>query len=271
MQIKKGKRMPQGERWKIGAFFGAYLLLNLQMVQGVFIGITAATAGILLFTAGLLSPSVNVMMLFPAGAGGLTSLLPLACAVGVFAGIIHVMIKLDSQMLYQKSAYLYQSVPVSAFETALAKTAVGAAAMMIPMFLFLLTILCMAAYDETAALALYRQMEEAELPLECPEACMLLIVLFILSGSMTASGIVLLGFGLGNQLRENRDRKPKTLFCTVAILIMEAGMWGISWLLRNMPGVDGMAASGIRFAAYIFLAFILLAANTWMFEKKYMV
>ncbi len=271
MQIKKQKRMHQGDRWKIGAFFGAYLQLNMQMVQGGFLGITVASAGVLLFMAAQLSSSTSVMILFSSFAGVLSSLLPLACAAGVFAGIIHVMIKLDSQMLYQKSAYLYQSVPVSAFETALAKTAVGAAAMMIPVILFLLTILCMAAYDETAALTLYRQLEEAGLPLEYPAASMLLIVLFILSGSMTASGIVLLGFGLGNQLRENRDRKPKTLFCTVAILIMEAGMWGISWLLRNIPGVDGMAASGIRFAAYIFLAFILLAANTWMFEKKYMV
>ncbi|MGN1412963.1 MAG: hypothetical protein ACI4WY_01835 [Anaerovoracaceae bacterium] len=271
MQNKKERRMHQGDRWRIGAFFGAYLQLNVQMVQGGFLGITVASAGVLLFMAAQLSSSTSVTILFSPFAGVLSSLLPLACAAGAFAGIIHVMIKLDSQMLYQKSAYLYQSVPVSAFETALAKTAVGAAAMMIPVILFLLTKLCMAAFYETAALALYRQMEEAGLPLEYPAASMLLMVLSLLSGSMTASGIVLLGFGLGNQLRENRDRKPKMLFCTVAILIMEAGLWGISWLLRNMPGVGGMAASGIHFAVFVFLTCLLLQANTWILEEKYIV
>ena len=106
-----------------------------------------------------------------------------------------------SKMLYQRETYLYQSFPVSAFETAFTKMVTGAmmpAAMLIP------------------------------IPIKVYGLTGTVVAPAIITGSLLVSGIILAAIGFGNSMRDSRAKKPSTWGSLIAAAVMLGAQVGLT-------------------------------------------
>ena len=133
------------------------------------------------------------------------------------------LIKLYSETLYHKQACLYQSVPVSSFETVLVKTVVGAAGVLLAAVGFM-------KFD-------------------------LLYILRWIPLAFMVCGIALFGVAVGNRARGNRDKKPNAATAVLVIGGMLLVIYGIFWvleqirfaspLMREVLGLAGSSAGAV--------------------------
>lgn len=253
--LGREKRAEKGKTdgWKIGPYFGKYLKMNLQNIKGRLLGVAAACGAISL---------LEILMQFDIFRSFFSDdifllLLEVICLAMAFSSILATMIKVDSEMLYEKPAYIYQSLPVSAFETALAKTIAGACSVVVVNIFILPAVLCNLMTNPGLKNAWESVIE------------VLLRVLSVPASAMILSGIPLLGIGIGNLMRDSRDKKPKAFFSILVILLIFGGLWCIHWVFKNLPGTDGTLGAAVSLTGSVIFAVVLLAANTWMMEKRY--
>ena len=261
--LGREKRAEKGKTdgWKIGPYFGKYLKMNLQNIKGQLLGVAAVCVVIDLFGLMAMFDGFGYASFVFPGDGNFMLLLIMMCLLGIFAEILTAMVKLDSEMLYQKPAYIYQSLPVSAFETALAKTIAGAAGIFVADVCALPLVFgeLMSDTAQEQGIVHERVME------------VLLQVLSVPANAMILSGILLLSIGIGNLMRDSRDKKPKAVFSILVILLIFVGMWCIHWIFENLPGTDGTLGAAVSLIGSVIFAAALLAANTRLIEKRYSV
>lgn len=257
--LGREKRAEKGKTdgWKVGPYFGKYLKMNLRNIKSLLCSIAAACGAISILEVMILFDTLHAFFRDDT----FMLLLIMMCLLGIFAEILTAMVKLDSEMLYQKPAYIYQSLPVSAFETALAKTIAGAAGIFVADVCALPLVFGELMSDTTQEQGIVheRVME------------VLLQVLSVPANAMILSGILLLSIGIGNLMRDSRDKKPKAVFSILVILLIFVGMWCIHWIFENLPGTDGTLGAAVSLIGSVIFAAALLAANTRLIEKRYSV
>ena len=157
------------DKWCVGPKFNEYLNLNFHMVAGYYVFMAVLS----LVTLGMFA----YLLLIPA------------------------LTKICSTTLYHKQACLYQSVPVSSFETILAKSLVGTVGFLIPGVLSIRSVL---------------------------DAVSLLATGFLLCG------IALFGVAVGNRFRENRDKRPNAATAVLVIVGLCLLVYGVYWVMNQI-------------------------------------
>lgn len=110
-------------------------------------------------------------------------------------------VRIYSKMLYERETYLYQSFPVSAYETAFTKMVIGA---MMPAAMLVL------------------------IPIKVYGLAGIVIVPAIITGCLLAAGIILAAIGFGNSMRDSRAKKPSTWGSLIAAAAMLGAQVGLT-------------------------------------------
>lgn len=230
-----------------GPKLGEYLELNLKMVQPHCLGAAAGSA--------LLLTGEWLLMMLGMGA--------------VCAAIFSAYAKLFSETLYQKQACLFQSVPVSAFETALVKTLAGSIPPLLTMLVYVGGSLLFLDIRSERGMDLYLQLLEQGFTTENVLPGALLGLLAVMTGPFSSSGIFLFAVAVGNRARENRDKKPKRWAVLLVVGLLFAVQYGLAWLLQWMPFLSGLAEQAVSLVFNLLLAAGLLMVNTSVLERWY--
>jgi len=240
-------RKRKGDGYRLGPKFSEYLNMNVKMADAYCLG--AAGGAVLLLTGHWL-----LMML----------------GMGAVCGcIFSAYVKLFSETLYQKQACLFQSVPVSAFETALVKTLAASLPLLFMTLIYVGgSILFLDSHSESGQ-ALYQQMVEQGFTEQNMAAGTVLNLIGLAIGPFGASGIFLFAEAVGNRLRENRDKKPKRWAILLVVGLLIAGQQGIIWLIQWIPVLSAMAETALSLVFNILLAAGMLLVNTRALERWY--
>ena len=156
----------------------------------------------------------------------------LGLGIANYVLLIPTLTKLYSQTLYHKQACLYQSVPVSSFETVLVKTVVGVIGFLIPAVITL-GITVLKSVLDGSQLELYEQMKEMGLIFHTG-AGTVLYMLNLVMASFLICGIALFGVAVGNRVRGNREKKPNTATAVLVIGVMLLVLYGITWIMEQI-------------------------------------
>ncbi len=188
------------DKWTAGPKFNEYLSMNFHLVAGYY----AAMLALSCIGLGI----VSYLLLFSA------------------------LTKLYSQTLYHKQACLYQSVPVSSFETVLVKTVVGVIGFLIPAVVTL-GITVLKSVLDGSQLELYEQLKEMGLMFHTG-AGTVLYMLNLVMASFLLCGIALFGVAVGNRARGNRDKKPNAATAVLVIGGLLLVLYGIVWIMEQI-------------------------------------
>ena len=195
------------DKWTIGPKFREYFLLNFRMVRLQLLGtavlsLTAVTRPL----AFLLLPSI--------------------------------LVKLYSTTLYHQQASLYQSVPVSAFETALTKILIGSIGAAFPVVLYL----------------------GGWTPLQIVQN---LVLDFLLCN------IILLGISVGNYLRDTRAKRPNAALALLVIAGLLLMVWGIQWVFTRVTLPNPVVLTWIGLGLSIIGTAVMFWLNVRALERWY--
>ena len=204
------------DKWGIGPKFHEYLNLNFRMVTPQYVFIA------LLSVVGL--GAAGYLILFSALA------------------------KLYSTTLYHRQACLYQSVPVSSFETVLAKTAVGTCGFLLPVLgtaaaelvLSFLSSMSSMSSGQNPQFAFYDRLGSMGLALHMEVGVVLYFLAPVMQGILIC-GIALFALAVGNRVRENRDKKPNVTTALLVAAGLLALCYGVSWVLDQMTFLTPLA------------------------------
>lgn len=188
------------DKWTAGPKFNEYLSMNFHLVAGYYafmLVLTCVGLGV-----------VGYLLLFPA------------------------LTKLYSQTLYHKQACLYQSVPVSSFETVLVKTLVGAIGFLIPA-VGTLGVNVLKSVLDGSRLEVYEQLKEMGLMLHTGTGA-ILYILNLVALAFLICGIALFGVAVGNRARDNRDKKPNAATVILVIGGLFLMLYGITWVMEQI-------------------------------------
>ncbi len=188
------------DKWTAGPKFNAYLTMNFHLVAPQYV------FSLVLSCVGL----------------GIAGYLLLISALS----------KLYSQTLYHKQACLYQSVPVSSFETVFVKTVVGAVGFLIPAAGTMGLNMLQSLFDGSR-IELYEWIKEMGLMLYIPAGAVL-YMLSLLATSFLLCGIVLFGVAVGNRFRENRDKRPNAATAVFVIIGLCLLVYGVYWVVKQI-------------------------------------
>ena len=195
------------DKWTLGPKFREYVLLNFRMVR------------LQLFMAAILSLTDVTLWV-----------------AGLFLGTA--LARLYSTTLYHQQASLYQSVPVSAFETVLTKISLGSAGVVFPI----------AFYLKNWSL------------LQTLQHIMLAVLI---------CGIVLFGVAVGNRMRGNREKKPNAATAIFAIAGMVLAVLGIRWILQQIQFADPAVQQWVGLVLSMLGAAGMFWANVYALERWY--
>ena len=191
----------------------------------------------------------------------------LGLGIANYVFLIPTLTKLYSQTLYHKQACLYQSVPVSSFETVLAKTVVGAVGFFVPMVVSLPVSGLKSLLNDT-------QFEVCEL-LEFTgliaqrETGMVMSVLSLVASAFLICGIALFGVAVGNRVRGNREKKPNAVTAVLVIGGMLLILYGITWIMEQIQFSSPLLREILGFAGSTIGAVCLFWLNVRALDKWY--
>ncbi|MBR4861032.1 MAG: hypothetical protein IKU09_02390, partial [Firmicutes bacterium] len=129
-------------------------------------------------------------------------------------------------------ACLYQSVPVSSFETVLAKTVVGVVSFLVPMVVSLPVSGLKSLLNDTQY-EVYEQLNLKGL-INMEETSRVLYILSMVALAFLICGIALFGVAVGNRARGNREKKPNTATAVLVIGVMLLVLYGITWIMEQI-------------------------------------
>jgi hypothetical protein len=210
------------DNWTLGPKFKDYLAMNFRLVvqQYVFI-LLLSVIGMGMFGYLLLIPALT---------------------------------KLYSQTLYHKQACLYQSVPVSSFETVLVKTVVGAIGFLLPAVGSLMVNLVFSALGGSWKFKLYEIIKTKGMMSHVPAGAALYVLEWVALAFLLC-GIALFGVAVGNRMRGNRDKRPNAGTAVLVIAGLLLIVYGILWILEQIQFASPLLRESM------FLAFSIVGAS----------
>lgn len=158
------------DRWETGPKFHEYLKLNMKMVRVEYL-------------------IILVLSIIGMGRAG-------------YLLLLSALTKLYSRTLYHQQACLYQSVPVSSFETVAVKTVVGAAGVWLSSLPFV--------------------------------TANLLALLTLAALAFLVCGIALFGVAVGNRVRGNREKRPNAGTAVLVIAGLLLVIYGTYKILEKI-------------------------------------
>ncbi len=223
------------DKWTAGPKFNEYLNMNFRLVAGYY----AAMLALSCIGLGV----VSYLLLFSA------------------------LTKLYSQTLYHKQACLYQSVPVSSFETVLVKSVVGAIGFLIPAVITL-GITVLKSVLDASQLELYEQMKEMGLMFHTG-AGTVLYMLNLVMASFLLCGIALFGVAVGNRARGNREKQPNAATVVMVIGGMMLALYGVFWIMDQIQFRSALLRGILQLAGCTFGAGLMFWLNVRALDKWY--
>ena len=243
-------------RWQIGPKFSAYLNLNLGLVK--------SELGIIIFYS-LLYGYIGIGTL---QRGNLSSAIGyLALSYFVIAG--NCIPKLHKDSMYSGQAILFQSVPVSEFETILAKTIAGTVGFVITMVCYGLIFIVSIASGEELWRTFYEMMQDVGFSEGQMAAAAFLSGWCGLILAFCASGICLLGCAAAHRWTRRWNRFVKLVANLAATAIMLAAAAGLIWLIWLPATVPAMVRLILIMAVGMALSVVLIRLNLTVLEKWY--
>ena len=149
-----------------------------------------------------------------------------------------------SGMLYQQEAYLYQSFPVSAFETVFTKVTAGALVLVAGLLPVSFQIYGLGGAVFTPA---------------------------IIAGSLLVGGIILAAIGFGNSMRDSRAKKPSMFASSVAAILMLAAQAGLIVVFAKYVPMETGLKILILTGVFLIEAAAFLWHNTRSLKYNYQV
>lgn len=223
------------DKWTAGPKFNEYLNMNFRLVAGYYAAMLALSC---------------------IGLGVVSYLL-----------LLSALTKLYSQTLYHKQACLYQSVPVSSFETVLVKTVVGVIGFLIPAVITL-GITVLKSVLDGSQLELYEQMKEMGLIFHTG-AGTVLYMLNLVMASFLICGIALFGVAVGNRARGNREKKPNAATAVLVIGVMLLVLYGITWIMEQIQFASPLLREILGLAGSTIGAGLMFWLNVRALDKWY--
>lgn len=231
------------KKWK------EYLWLNLSMAKGCYGGIIFSALASCLF----LWLDIYVLVFF--------------C---FFIGVSNYGLslkKLYSEMLYERPAYFYYSLPVSSAEIVTVKLIAGSLGILIAELIFGIMFRYLALGNDVFLWPWFFG------EMDFIEGEELLIYLHHIIGALTFSGIFLIGYGFGNRWKEKSESGPKriaSLFCIGGLFCLQNFfVWLFSWLYDRSLQIY----PGTFLLLMLLWNLIVLGLVTWgnyrMLEKRY--
>ena len=224
------------DKWTTGPKFNEYLTLNFRLVIPYYV-------------------FMLVLSCVSLGIAGYLLLLP-------------ALTKLYSQTLYHKQACLYQSVPVSSFETVLVKTVVGAVGFLIPAVGAAAANLVLVMAGSNADFKLYEILKSKGLMFHVPAGVVLYMLQWI-AVAFLVCGIALFGVAMGNRVRGNRDKKPNAGTAALVIAALLLVIYGIVWVLEQIQFTDPLLRESIFLALGAAGAVLIFWLNVRALEQWY--
>ena len=224
------------DKWTLGPKFNEYLELNFKLVYKYYwlmLVLSCVGLGI-----------AGYLLLFPA------------------------LTKLYSQTLYHKQACLYQSVPVSSFETVLVKTLVGVIGFMIPGVGAAAVNLVLVMAGSNADFKMYEILKSKGLMFHVPAGTILYMLQWI-AVAFLVCGIALFGVAVGNRARGNRDKKPNVATAVLVIGALMLVICGIVWVLEQIQFTDPLLRESVFLALGTAGAVLMFWLNVRALDKWY--
>ena len=191
----------------------------------------------------------------------------LGLGIANYVLLIPTLTKLYSQTLYHKQACLYQSVPVSSFETVLAKTVVGAVGFFVPMVVSLPVSGLKSLLNDTQ-FEVYELLEFTGVIAQ-GETGMVMSVLSLVASAFLICGIALFGVAVGNRARGNREKKPNTATAVLVIGVMLLVLYGITWIMEQIQFASPLLREILELAGSTIGAGLMFWLNVRALDKWY--
>lgn len=242
-------------KWTLGPKFNDYLNLNMKLVRREYVlilgysvlwGFNSATGhGVLMWD--YMADFLIITLLF----------------------LLFAVPKLCQESLYHKGAVLFQSVPVSSFETVLAKSIAGALGFQIPVLVLSFMLLGAVTNSEDKWYALYNSLMDLGFQRDNLIAGMILTMWTAAVLAFVVSGSSLLAFTIGNRFSGRSSRWLKWIISVAVMLLLFALAGGALWLVWLMTFMPVLVRLLLIMAATIVLSVVLVRLNVTVLEKWY--
>ncbi len=241
-------------KWTLGPRFAAYLSLNFKLMRGCY---TYSLIYGLLYGAIYAGEINRDMMQF--------LWIFLALALGVLIGYVPGLLK---ESISDDSAMFYVSIPVTSFETVMAKILAAAAGGWISLIILGNLFLVGFYFSEEKWRIFVTQMWNLGFTRQNLLPSLLLILWVIVILGIAIGGAALLGWFLGKRFCKKKDRLIWAVYIllTAAMLAAMAGILWIIWLAAFLPVLVRLL---IIMAVSIGLAVLLIRLNVAALEKWY--
>ncbi len=242
-------------KWTLGPKFNDYLHMNVKLVRREYFLILAYSA--LWGYDGA------------AGHGGWIQDFIIAFLLLALLFLLFAVPKLCQESLYHRGAVLFQSVPVSSFETVLAKSIAGALGFQIPVLVLSFMLLGAVTNSEDKWYALYNSLMDLGFQRDNLIAGMILAMWTAAVLAFVVSGSSLLAFTIGNRFSGRSSRWLKWIISIASMLLLFALAGGALWLVWLMTFVPVLVRLLLIMAAAIVLSVVLVRLNVAVLETWY--
>lgn len=253
------RRKNDRERWKLGPKFEAYLGLHFRIMYQ-FYGMVLLYA---LFYGAYIAMDVRT------SAGPELENFFLYLLMFAVAELVGWYPRLCKESLYDSGAMLYMSIPVTSFETVLAKVIAGAVGFLIPMLVLGFYLFISLLESESAFLKTATFLRGWGFTSETMTAGTLLAVWVIAVLCVGAAAAALLAFAIGNRYRGRFSRWLKWIISVAVMLLLFALAGGALWLVWLMAFVPVLVRLLLIMAASVGLSVLLVRLNLAALEKWY--
>ena len=241
---------------QLGPKFSVYLDLNFKIV--------GSELGWLVFYS-LLYGVMGVVQLQVSDVKNLI----LYFSFGFLWVLIRCMPKLCKESMYDGQAMLFQSVPVTSFETVLAKMLIGCAAFMIPLLIYGIQFIAAVAWHEEIWDYFYSYFSEQGFDDAQMIAGAFISVWIMGLIAFAVSGICLMAFAVGNHFRGRSNRWKKWVIMLLAAAVQLAAAVGLLWLIWLVGVLPVLVRLLLIMAAAIVLSVVLVRLNVAVLETWY--
>lgn len=239
-------------KWTLGTKFDPYLSLNFKLMSGEY---TCSLIYGLLYGAMYAGESNRNMLLFL----WLFLILALGSLVGYVPRLLKVSISDDSAMFYV-------SIPVTSFETVMAKILAAAAGVWVPLIILGNLFMAGLCFYEEKWRIFVTQLWNLGFTRQNLLPSLLLIIWVIVLLGIAIGGAALLSWFLGERFCKKKDRLIWVVYIllTASMLVAMAGILWVIWLIAALPVLVRLL---IIMAAVIGLSVMFVRLNVAALEK----
>lgn len=243
-------------QWQLGTKFSAYLNMNFKIVSGElgFLVFYSFLYGIM----GVMRMELEDMLNFW-----------LCTGFSFLWVLVKCIPKLCKDSMYDSQAMLFQSVPVSEFETVMAKMLIGCTAFMIPLFVEGILLLAGVTYNEDIWDLVYGFLQDQGFAADSLPVSAFLVIWVIAVLAFAVSGICLLAFAAGHHFRGRSSRLQKWVIILILSAVMLAAVTGLLWLTWTVGNVPAVMRLVFIMMVSAGLSVLLVRANLAVLEKWY--